>query len=630
QLLGELAELRTRVAELAAGMRGLEERNRALERDLLEYGRTEQRLGEKDRLMMAFREIGQTILSTLDSERILDQMGIQIARAGIFRSLMIAVVNEAGGYVEVVRTFFRTPDGSLLRNDTQIVGLRYALDDSNITAEVARTGQMKIIDEFDQRFDARIDNPQSRRGKVSYFLPVKQRERVVAVLATGSEADEKEAVVSRLEAMSPLLNQMAIALEHARLYEEAQQEIRERQRAERERAALEARLQRVEKMELVGNLAGGVAHDLNNILTAIVGFPDLMLLGLPEDSPWRRPLLSIRKAGEQAAAIVSDLLTMARRAVAVDKVVCLNAVVSEYLESPQYDELRSRFPEVAVEARLAGGLPNVMGSPVHLGETVMNLVANAMEAMPAGGQLVISTENRCLDRPIRGYDEVAQGDYVVLQVSDTGSGVAPEDLDRIFEPFYTKKQMGRSGTGLGMAVVWGAVKDHHGYIDLESALGEGTTFTLYFPVSRERVEKRASPVESAEYMGRGESILVVDDMEEQRQLAAALLEKLGYSVATAAGGDEAVEHLQQRSVDLLVLDMIMEDGMDGLDTFRRILELHPRQRAIIASGFTETDRVREAQRLGAGAFVKKPYLLEKLGMAVRAELDRPGEAPVPG
>ena len=622
QLIAELAELRVREEE----WRALEERNRELEGEIAERHKVEERLSERDRLMMAFHEIGQIILSTLDSEKILDEMGIQIAEAGIFRSLMIALVDEADENVEVMRTFFRTPDGSLLRNDSEVVGLRYRLSDDNITAEVARTGQMKIVEEWDDRFDARIDTRETRRGKVSYFIPVKQRKRVVAVLATGSEREEKEDVMGRIEAMYPLINQMAIALEHAQLYEEAQQEILERQRAEEERAQLEVRLQRVEKMELVGNLAGGVAHDLNNILSGIVGYPDLMLMEIPEESPLRKPLLSIRMAGERAAAIVQDLLTLARRGVPVDKIVCLNSVISEYLESPECDELRRRCPGVVVEADLAGDLLNVLGSPVHLGKTVMNLAANAMEAMPGGGKLTISTENRYLDRPIRGYDEVAEGDYVILRITDTGTGVAPEDLGRIFEPFYTKKQMGRSGTGLGMAVVWGAVKDHRGYIDLESAVGEGTTFTLYFPITRQELSEGSPGPATVDYEGRGESILVVDDVDEQRELASAILERLGYSVATAAGGDEAVEYLQGKAADLLVLDMIMGEGMDGLDTYRRILELHPGQRAIIASGYSETDRVREAQRLGAGAFVKKPYLLEKLGMAVRAELDRSSDS----
>ena len=201
-----------------------------------------------------------------------------------------------------------------------------------------------------------------------------------------------------------------------------------------------------------------------------------------------------------------------------------------------------------------------------------------------------------------------------------GIGMPAEDLGRIFEPFYTKKVMGRSGTGRGMAVVWGTVQDHRGYIDIESKEGEGTAFYLYFPVTRDsiREEKTLVPVDS--YIGEGETVLIVDDIQDQRELASNMLAKLGYSAKTLSSGEEAIEYLKGNSVDLLVLDMIMDPGIDGLDTYKEILKSHPDQKAIIASGFSETDRVKEAQRLGAHQYIKKPYTMEKIGMAVKAEL----------
>jgi len=236
--------------------------------------------------------------------------------------------------------------------------------------------------------------------------------------------------------------------------------------------------------------------------------------------------------------------------------------------------------------------------------------------------LTIKTANCYLDRPISGFDQVREGDYVVLSVSDTGEGIPASDVKRIFEPFYTKKVMGRSGTGLGLAVVWGTVKDHLGYINVESEEGKGTTFTLYFPVTREDATPEQVSISASEYMGNGESVLVVDDVKEQRNLANTMLKKLNYKVDTVSSGEEAVEYLKQNSVDLVVLDMIMDPGMDGLDTYHKILEIHHQQKAIIVSGFAETERVKEAQSLGAGAYVKKPYVLEKLGLAVKKELDR--------
>ena len=399
------------------------------------------------------------------------------------------------------------------------------------------------------------------------------------------------------------------------------QNITEQKKAEKERKDLEAQLQQAQKMEAIGMLAGGVAHDLNNILGGLVSYPELLLLQLPEDSPLRKSILTIQKSGEKAAAVVEDLLTLARRGVAVTEVVNLNDVIAEYLKSPEYEKLQSYHSGVHLETHLEKDVLNILGSSTHLSKTVMNLVSNAAEAMPDGGKLTVSTENRHIDRPIRGYDDVKEGDYVLLTISDTGTGISPDDMEKIFEPFYTKKKMGRSGTGLGMAVVWGTVKDHNGYIDVQSTEGKGTTFTLYFPVTRESVEER-SEIFLKDYMGKGEAILVVDDVEEQRRIVSGMLKELGYSIAMVSSGEEAVEYLRTHKVALLVLDMIMDPGMDGLDTYKKILELHPEQKALIASGFSETDRIKEVQGLGAGAYIKKPFLLEKIGIAVKKELEK--------
>jgi len=294
----------------------------------------------------------------------------------------------------------------------------------------------------------------------------------------------------------------------------------------------------------------------------------------------------------------------------------------EYLNSPEYEKLSLYHPNVRVRTKLEEELLPTLGSPVHLSKTVMNLVSNAAEAMIDGGIIHIYTENRYIDRPIKGYDHVEEGDYVTLTVSDEGVGIPKKDIEKIFEPFYTKKVMGRSGTGLGMAVVWGTVKDHNGYIDVQSSEGKGTTFSLYFPITRKRPDRDTSQLSIEDYRGNGESVLVVDDVEEQREIAYELLSKLGYLTTAVSSGKEAVEYMKTNSADLLVLDMIMDPGIDGLETYKRILKLHPHQKAIIVSGFSETKRVKDAQKLGAGPYVKKPYTLDSLGIAVKAELSK--------
>ena len=250
----------------------------------------------------------------------------------------------------------------------------------------------------------------------------------------------------------------------------------------------------------------------------------------------------------------------------------------------------------------------------------MNLISNAAEAIPKGGTIAISTENQYLDKPVKGYDKIKEGDYIVLTIEDGGTGIAKEDLSNIFEPFFTKKVMGRSGTGLGLAVVWGTVQDHNGYIEVNSTPGRGTTFKLYFPATRKGIvpKREAGPI--GDYSGNGEHILVVDDIAAQREIAASILSKLNYHVAAVSSGEEAVEYVKSKSVDLVILDMIMAPGIDGLETYRRILEIRQKQKAIIVSGFAETERVKKAQLLGAGSYIKKPYMLEKLGMTIKTEL----------
>ena len=398
-------------------------------------------------------------------------------------------------------------------------------------------------------------------------------------------------------------------------------DLSEVRKAEEEKRSLEKKLQNARKLESLGTLAGGVAHDLNNILSGVISYPELLLFDIEDDSPLRKPLLAIKKSGERAAEIVQDLLTLARRSVATKKVINLNHIVSDFIASPEYRKLIDAGKDIEVETNLTEGLLNVAGSEMHISKTVMNLVANAADAMPSGGRITIATRDCYIDKPYTGFEIIPEGEYALLEVSDMGIGMPQSDLDKIFEPFYTKKVMGRSGTGLGMSVVWGTVKDHEGFFDITTEEGTGTSFVLYFPASRaEREIPRSVYID--DYLGKGESILVIDDAPEQRDLAGRMMQRLGYEVHTADSGEAAVALLKKETYDLLILDMIMPPGMNGLETYRQVLTIVPGQKAVIASGYAETERVQEAQRLGAGSYIRKPYTLEKIGLAVRSELDR--------
>jgi PAS domain S-box-containing protein len=385
-----------------------------------------------------------------------------------------------------------------------------------------------------------------------------------------------------------------------------------------EQVELQNRLKNSQKMEAIGMLAGGVAHDLNNILSGLVSYPDMLLVGRDDDDPMRKPLETIKKSGERAAAIVQDLLTLARRGIGQTIPQNLNLIVQEFLASPEHDDIVCDFGGIEIVTALAPELKNTRGSAPHLSKILMNLFTNALEAMSGGGILRIETSNEILITERTGYESIPAGDYVKLMVSDTGVGMSTVELNRIFEPFYTKKVLGRSGTGLGMAVVWGSIKDHHGYIDIDSAPGVGTVFTLYFPSTPDEITQVEA--EFHQFLGRGERILVVDDLRDQRTLVEKILQKLDYSVDLAESGEQAVEKCRKQPYDLLILDMIMPGGMDGLSTYETITSFNPQQKAIIASGFSESSRVREAQHKGAGEYIRKPYTVETLARAIKEEL----------
>jgi PAS domain S-box-containing protein len=401
-------------------------------------------------------------------------------------------------------------------------------------------------------------------------------------------------------------------------------DITERKKAETERRRLEERLQRAQRMEAIGPLAGGVAHDLNNVLSGIVGFPEMLLLELPPSSPLREPIEAIMASGYKAAAIVQDLLTLARRGVVTRKRVNLNQVIKDYLESPQFKKLISFHDRVVVETELSETLPDISGSPFHLFKVLMNIVSNAAEAMPEGGRIIVATDTFIGIPPVAPDGRTVAREWVMVKVLDNGIGIAPADLKRIFEPFYTKKVMGRSGTGLGMAVVWGTVQDHNGHIDVRSKENEFTEFTIFLPADRDSASLTREKSTPTTFQGSGEMILVVDDLKDQRVLAEKMLSRLGYKVQTAGSGEEAIDLVRSRAPDLVVLDMLMEPGIDGLETYRRILACRPGQKAIIASGFAASDRVQEAMKLGASGYIRKPYRLETLGTAVKKSLSAPG------
>lgn len=445
-----------------------------------------------------------------------------------------------------------------------------------------------------------------KTGDLSARLKMRRRDEI------GELAGEFDTMLEKLEERTEKVGL---------LNEDMKRDMARRIEAEAALRESEKKRFRSKKMESLGLMAGGIAHDLNNILSGIVSYPELLLMDLPEDSSLRKPINTIRESGMRAADVVADLLTVAR-GVATDKeVMNLNRMVEEYLDSAEHKKFAAMHSSVRLKVDLDSSLFNIRCSPIHIKKTLMNLVANALEAIEDRGTVTISTVNRYLDEPLTGYEDVRIGEYAVLSVSDDGSGISSADLDRIFEPFYTRKVMGRSGTGLGLAVVWNTVQEHDGYIYVLSS-EKGALFELYFPVSRDQPVMDQEEVPLREYLGHGEKILVVDDEEAQREIACGMLARLGYHAESVASGEEAVQYVKRYAVDLIVLDMVMPKGMDGCETYERVVAVRPAQKAVIASGFSETRDVKTTQRLGAGKYLKKPYTLETMGLAVKEELEK--------
>jgi signal transduction histidine kinase/ActR/RegA family two-component response regulator len=401
-------------------------------------------------------------------------------------------------------------------------------------------------------------------------------------------------------------------------------DVTERKKQTFEKLELQKNLNRAKKMEALGLLAGGVAHDLNNILSGIINYPELILLDMDKKDPVRKHVEAIYSSGRKAAEIVDDLLTVARGAARKKEHVQLNSIVSEYLSSAEYDALMTRYPSVRVNVSMAGHLQNTMISPVQLKKTILNLMTNAVESLDSKGHVSISTRNITLSESIRGYNEIPAGDYVLLSVADTGSGISSEELDRIFEPFYSKKIMGRSGTGLGLAIVWNTVQDSEGHINVVSGRN-GTVFDLYFPAYPAYIDPTShlyDPSQDVSIKGKGEKILVVDDESLQREIASQILSALQYSAVAMESGEKAIEYLKHEKVDLVLLDMVMGTGMNGRETFEKIIEEHPGQKVVIATGYVDSSEVVKVRDKGADELLKKPYTMDELGRAISRKLNR--------
>lgn len=402
----------------------------------------------------------------------------------------------------------------------------------------------------------------------------------------------------------------------------------ERHRAEERKRMVHEQLSRTERMSSLGTLAEGAARDLKDILQPVERLPDEIRKKIDSMHESQPQLIELGEALRKAQAVVRDLETIGRANNVKKSSIQINDLVSDFMKSADYRQLLGLNPMVKLETVFGDNLPLISGSVFQLRQMIANMMTNAFEGMPTGGMLKIQTSLEHVEHAAGRYGSQKAGDYVRIEFSDTAVRLSAEDLERIFEPFYVRNRLGRRIlSGLGMTLVYRVVEDHAGYIDVPpSQAPAGNTMAVFLPLSgtdeNEVLELRP------DYTGR-ERILLVDDSDAQRSEATRMMQELGYDVAAAASGYAALEHIKQRleaspgvrPFDLLVVDLVLGDAFDGVETFKAAIELFPGQKAILASGFADITRIVEARKLGISRCFQKPYTLESLGKNIRMALD---------
>ncbi len=399
-------------------------------------------------------------------------------------------------------------------------------------------------------------------------------------------------------------------------------DLTDRVRAEEERLELQKKLAKANKLKALGLMAGAVAHDLNNILAGIVSYPELLLLQMSSSDKLYAGVKRVQEAGKRAAAVVADLVLLARGGTLSATVEKINDILLNHLGSIEHYARLANFPGVIIQTDFQQNLHNTRCSPQHINKVFLNLIGNALEAVRENGLIRITTENCKFTHPesLRQASK-AGDDFIKITVADNGPGIPQQDMDRIFDPFYTTKKMGRSGTGLGLSIVWNTIQQLNGWIEVKDN-HPGAIFEVYLRATTEKVGSNAEEEILRPVKGHGEQILLVDDEPEQIETMENLLVNLGYTTFSVASGEEGIAFLQSKEVDLVVLDMIMGAGLNGRETYEKILQIRPDQKAIILSGYSESEELLKAKALGVSFCLEKPVTMSLLSVVIRQALCR--------
>ena len=387
-----------------------------------------------------------------------------------------------------------------------------------------------------------------------------------------------------------------------------------------EKKRLEAQMQYIERMEAIGTLAGGIAHDFNNLMMGMLGNISLVLYDIGTESPHYEKLKNIEKLIQSGSKLTGQLLGYARKGKYEVRPINLNQLVKE--SSVTFGRTRK---EIVIHREFSEDLSSVMADEAQMQQILMNLFINAADAMPGGGDLFLKTMNVTHeDIGDKAYIPKS-GDYVLLKVKDTGTGMDQKTMDRIFEPFFTTKELGR-GSGLGLASVYGIIKGHGGYIDVESEKGRGAIFSIYLPASEKSIQKTLEIPERI--MEGNENILLVDDEALVIDVGVQLLKKLGYTVLEAQSGREAIKIFMEgnHAIDMVILDMVMPD-MSGGEVYNRIKRIDSNVKVLLSSGYSIDGQAAEILKRGCEGFIQKPYSMEDFSKKIREVLNKPHKSP---
>ncbi len=480
-------------------------------------------------------------------------------------------------------------------DDANDVSLAHVMKIRDNFLHTLKVGHVQKLLDNDQNGIHLIDKlaPSESGWRSFYASEIEVDKKCVGVIILASERTQR---ISRTQMSILQLVRQRLAFEY------------ERQKKEVETRRLEEQLRHSQKMESLGTLAGGVAHDFNNILGAILGYAGLLRIELNQNEKLTKYLDTIERSAQRAAELTRQLLGFARAGKTTVKSLDFNGICVETAEMTK--KIIEKNVEVSLE--LEDGLPAVEGDESQLSQVVMNLVVNARDAMPNGGKLKIVTSHLEADEIVRLKLNLEKKDYVVVEVSDTGHGISKENLSRIFEPFFTTKPKGK-GTGLGLSMVYGIVKNHGGEIEAESEVGKGTTLRIYFPATSEEAgaNHHREPSEIKRIV-KDKLCLVVDDEIEMRDLLTESLARLGFSVVAVDGGEKAIEILKKNlKVDVVILDMIMP-GMDGSETYFRIHKSRPELPVLVSTGYSSEGKVQDILNNGGMGVLHKPFTLEEL------------------